>query len=115
MKNYIQNGAMIAVTAPADGVTSGDGVLVGNLFGIASTTTSGGDAVTIQMEGVFDLLKLGTDTIGQGQAVYWDAANRRVTETASGNCLIGAATEAAGNGASVVRVRLNGVSTVAVA
>ena len=36
MKNFIQRGDVITVTAPTGGVTSGQGVLVGNLFGIAS-------------------------------------------------------------------------------
>lgn len=34
MKNYVQRGDVITATAPAN-VTSGDGVLVGLLFGVA--------------------------------------------------------------------------------
>lgn len=33
MKNFIQRGDVITVTAPTGGVSSGQGVLVGNLFG----------------------------------------------------------------------------------
>ena len=33
MKTFIQNGHVITITAPAGGVSSGDGVLVGSLFG----------------------------------------------------------------------------------
>lgn len=44
MKNYIQEGRMITVAAPAGSVTSGDGVIVGSLFGIA--TEAAGDGVT---------------------------------------------------------------------
>lgn len=40
MKNFIQRGDMITVTAPTGGVTSGQGVLVGNLFGVAATTVA---------------------------------------------------------------------------
>jgi predicted RecA/RadA family phage recombinase len=40
MKNSIQRGDMITITAPTGGVTSGQGVLVGNLFGVAATTTA---------------------------------------------------------------------------
>ena len=38
MKNYIQPGNIITVTAPTGGVTSGTGLLVGNLFGIPRRT-----------------------------------------------------------------------------
>ena len=34
-KNYIQPGHTITVAAPTGGVLSGDGVLIGTLFGIA--------------------------------------------------------------------------------
>lgn len=40
MKNFIQRGDMITVTAPTGGVTSGQGVLVGNLFGVAAKTAT---------------------------------------------------------------------------
>lgn len=113
MKNFVQDDDAVTLSAPAGGVGSGDGVLIGNLFGVASSTVSEGGAVNVVMEGVFDLVKLGTDTINQGQRVFWDAGNKRVTETASGNYPIGAATEAAGNGVAVVRVRLDGVATAA--
>ena len=33
MQNYIQNGQVITVAAPAGGVTSGEGLIVGNIFG----------------------------------------------------------------------------------
>jgi len=34
-KNYIQPGQTITIAAPTGGVLSGDGVLIGTLFGIA--------------------------------------------------------------------------------
>ena len=113
MKNFLQDDEIIEVTAPAGGVTSGDGVLIGNLFGIAFTTEAAGAKVNLQTEGVFALPKLSTDTITQGQRVYWDANEAEVTETATGNYLIGVAIQAAGNGVVTVPVRLDGVSTAA--
>jgi plasmid stabilization system protein ParE len=47
MKNYIQEGRMISVAAPAGGMASGDGVVVGALFGVASKTAAAGETVTI--------------------------------------------------------------------
>lgn len=109
MKNYVQPGNTVTLTAPYD-VASGAGLLVGSLFGVASAAALSGAAVEAAIVGVFDLNKLGTDTIDPGQKVYWDNTNKRVTETASGNSLIGAALATAGNGATTVRVRLNGIS-----
>lgn len=107
MKNFVQPGKTVTVTAPYD-VASGAGLLVGSLFGVAAAAAASGAAVEASTEGVFDLNKLSTDTIDAGQLVYWDPSNKRVTETATDNHLIGVALAAAGNGATTVRVRLNG-------
>jgi predicted RecA/RadA family phage recombinase len=109
MKNYVQRGETVTLTAPAS-VLSGAGVLVGSIFGVAEYTAGSGDEVEVNLVGVFDLPKA-AGAITQGAKVYWDNTAKNVTTTASGNSLIGAAVAAAANGASTVRVRLNG-STV---
>ncbi|GAA0599163.1 DUF2190 family protein [Caenispirillum bisanense] len=111
MKNFVQPGNTLSVIAPTGGVTSGAGVLIGNLFGIAAASATEGTSVSLTTVGVFDLPKLGTDTIDQGQRVYWDAANAHITEASTGNYPVGIASEAAGNGTTSVRVRLDGIST----
>lgn len=107
MKNYIQPGNVIAVTAPTGGVASGDGVLVGSLFGIAAGDAAENDNVEVQTTGVFELSKV-TGAISQGAKVYWDDTNKNVTTTATGNTLIGAAVVAAVSGDATARVKLNG-------
>ena len=108
MKNYIQPGNVIAVTAPTGGVASGDGVLVGSLFGIAAGDAAENDNVEVQTTGVFELSKV-TGAISQGAKVYWDDTNKRTTSVATSNTLIGVATEAVAGGAgdTIGRVRLN--------
>lgn len=113
MKTFIQNGASITVAAPAGGVTSGGGVIVGALFGVAATTAAEGEALTIATVGVYELPKLGTAVIAAGGLVSWDATNHRCDAPGAGRYPIGAAIEAAGNGVGTVKVRLDGVSTVA--
>jgi predicted RecA/RadA family phage recombinase len=113
MKNYIQEGRMITVAAPAGGVTSGDGVVVGALFGVASKTAAAGETVTIATIGVFDLPKLASAVIAAGDPVAWDDAAKQVNVPGTGRYPIGTAIEAAGNGATIVRVRLDGVATAA--
>jgi predicted RecA/RadA family phage recombinase len=109
MKNHVQPGRTVTLPAPAGGVTSGDGVLVGSIFGIASTTALAGEMVAITVTDVWTLPKA-TGAITVGAKLYWDATNKVVTTTASGNSLIGAATSAALSGDATVPVRLNGVT-----
>jgi predicted RecA/RadA family phage recombinase len=87
MKNYIQEGRMITVAAPAGGVTSGDGVV----FGVASKTAAAGETVTIATEGVFDLPKLASAVIAAGDAVAWDNTAKLVNAPATGRYPIGIA------------------------
>lgn len=115
MKTFIQNGASLTVAAPAGGVTSGGGVLVGALFGVAATTATEGEALSIATVGVFALPKLSTAVLAAGDWVSWDATNHRCDAPGAGRYPIGAAIEAASNGAGMVKVRLDGVSTVAAA
>lgn len=114
MKNFIQDDDIIEVTAPAGGVSSGDGVLVGNLFGVACATVAAGGRVNLATEGVFELPKLNTAVIAEGAKVSWDSAAHRCDAPGTGLYPIGVAV-AAGNGATSVKVRLDGVSTAAAA
>ncbi|WP_288943970.1 DUF2190 family protein [uncultured Roseovarius sp.] len=106
MRNYIQPGNAITVTAEA-AAQSGDGVIVGNLFGIASGDAEIGDSLVLATTGVFELPKAATDDMVVGAKVYWNTSNGEATVTASGNTLIGHAVEAAGNPSSAVKVRLS--------
>lgn len=107
MRNYVQAGDKITVTAAA-AAASGEGVKIGTLFGIASGDAAIGDPLVLVTAGVFDMPKVAADDITLGAAVYWRASDGLVTVTASGNTKVGVAVSAAGNGAASVRVRLNG-------
>jgi predicted RecA/RadA family phage recombinase len=109
MKNYAQPGDIITLAAPY-AVASGDGVLVGSLFGVASGDAAEGDPVEAAVVGVFDLKKVASQAWAAGDKIYWDDTNRQATKTAGSHTLIGAAIQAAASGAGDVvgRVRLNG-------
>ncbi|MCC6888101.1 MAG: DUF2190 family protein [Hyphomicrobiales bacterium] len=113
MKNFVQRGDMITVAAPTGGVTSGHGVLVGNLFGVAATTVAEGESVEIATVGVYELPKSASAVIVPGDRVAWDNTAKQVVLPGTGMVPIGIATLAAGNGVATVRVRLDGVSTEA--
>jgi len=113
MKNFVQPGDVISVTAPAN-VASGAGVLVGSIFGVAVNTAVSGDAVEIAVTGVFDLTKAGTQAWAVGARIYWDDTAKNCTTTAGTNKLIGVATAAVGSGAgeTIGRVRLSAAFTL---
>jgi predicted RecA/RadA family phage recombinase len=110
MRNFIQPGDSLAVTVPyAGGVTSGQGVLVGALFGVAAVDGAQNAVIEAQTQGVFDITKEPALAITAGARVFWDNANRRITTTATGNFQVGIATLAALAADTTVRVWLNRV------
>lgn len=108
MKNYVQEGCVVTLTAPYD-VAAGAGLLVGSIFGIAASAALSGAVVEVSRDGVFDVTALSTDTATVGAKLYWDNTNKRLTTTASGNTLVGAATAAKASGDTTARVLLDGV------
>jgi predicted RecA/RadA family phage recombinase len=88
-------------------------VVIGALFGVASKTAAEGETVTIATEGVFDLPKLASAVIAAGDAVAWEDTAKQVNAPGTDRYPIGTAIEAAGNGITTVRVRLDGIATAA--
>lgn len=109
MKNYVQPGNTITLTAPY-AVASGEGLLVGSVFGVASGAAALGEIVEAALVGVFDLTKVGSQAWTVGARIYWDDTNKRCTTVSTDNTLIGVAVEAVASGAgdTIGRVRLNG-------
>ena len=109
MKNYVQPGNTITLTAPY-AVASGDGLLVGSIFGVASGTAALGETVEAALTGVYDLKKVASQAWAAGDKVYWDNTAKEATKTTTSNTLIGVAVVAVAGGAAdtIGRVRLNG-------
>lgn len=109
--NYVQEGEVLTLTAPYTR-TSGQGALVGAIFGVALVDVASGAQASFATEGVFDLTKVGSQSWATvGLAIYWDDSNKYCTTTSGGNTLIGVnvATVGSGAGETTGRVRLNGV------
>ncbi len=113
MKTFIQNGTMITVTAPAGGIASGAGFIVGSLFGVAAVTAAEGESVEIATTGVYELPKDPTAVIALGDRVSWDDAAKQIKPPAVGLYPVGIAIEAAGSGVATLKVRLDGIATQA--
>lgn len=104
MKNFVQPGDIVSVTAPAT-VVAGAGVLVGSLFGVAINDAASGSPVNIAVQGVFTLPKVSAETWTVGQLLYWNGT--AVTNVASTNKIIGASLAAVGSGVTSANVLLN--------
>ncbi len=107
MKNYIQDGAVVTLPAPYDRL-SGQGVLVGQLFGVAQAGALSGADVAMVTRGVFELAKTSAQAWTLGVAIYWDDTAKVVTTPATSNTLIGKAMAVAANPSGLGTVRLNG-------
>ncbi len=105
MKNFVQPGDVISVTAPAT-VAAGAAVLVGSLFGVAVNAAASSAPVEIAVTGVYDLPKTAAQAWTVGQLLYWSGT--ALTTTASTNKLVGVAAQAQLAADTVGRVRLNG-------
>lgn len=106
MKNYVQRGDTLTLTAP-ETVVSGALLIVGSFVGVAAHDADNGDDVETSLTGVFTLPKA-AGALSQGAKLYWDSANKNVVSVASGNTLIGHAVTVSASGSSEVNVRLIG-------
>ena len=113
MQNYIQNGQVITGAAPTGGVTSGEGLIVGNIFGVAAYSAAEGDPLELATTGVYKLPKATAAVLTVGARVAWDNIGKNINVPGAGRFPVGVATEAAGNGVTGVAVRLDGVGTAA--
>ena len=109
MKNFIQEGDMIALAAPY-ARSAGEGALIGATFGVAVTDLANAEVGTFALEGVFTLAKAtGASTGGaQGAKAYWVAASKSVSAASSGNTLIGVFNATCADADATCNVRLNG-------
>jgi predicted RecA/RadA family phage recombinase len=84
MKTYIQNGHVITVSAPAGGIASGNGLIVGSIFGITAYSAAEGDPVELSTTGVFQLPKASAAVLSVGTRVSWDDTAKQVNIPAAG-------------------------------
>lgn len=111
MKNYVQPGNVLTLTMPYDR-TSGQAVLVGDTFGVATATAASGAACEVITDGVFDLTKVGSQAWSVGDIVSWDPTNKYLTKTNMGdNRRVGVALAAVGSGSGETtgRVKIGGM------
>lgn len=106
-KNYIQEGDVLDYTAGGAAVAAGAVVLMGKRLGVILRDIAANGTGSASVTGVWQIAKLSTDVVAQGDALYWDAANSRLTSTAGSNVLAGFAANAAGAGTTTINVKIN--------
>lgn len=103
---YRGRGERKLYTAGAD-IAAKDVVELDNELGVAIAAIANGDEGTLSTAGDWELPAKSADTWDDGAALYWDAGNEELTDTASGNQVAGTAIGAKAALATVARVLLN--------
>jgi predicted RecA/RadA family phage recombinase len=106
MKNFVQDGCVVTLTAPSGGVTSGKGVKVGSIIAIAATTQAAAASFEGAVTGVFDVDKATGAAWAEGDLLYWDDTAKNFTKTSTSNTKSGYAVSAAASGDATGRMRL---------
>ena len=106
MKTQVQQGDALYVTAPAGGMTSGNGYTFSKVFGISAYSTPATTVGVVYIRGVFTINKKAADTFAMGDIVYWDNTLFQTTSTSTSNRPIGVAGAAAGAATTTMQVVL---------
>lgn len=103
---YIQPGEAMDHT-PSSAVAKDEVVVFSDKIGVANDAIASGATGILHVAGVFELPCLSTDVVAQGDKLYWDAGNTRLTLTASTHKTAGWAFAASADGVTTCQVKLN--------
>lgn len=109
MKNFLQPGLTLTLTAPAGGVVGGNTYLIGALVVIASHDAAAGTPFAAVRSGAFEVSKVNAQAWTEGQVAYWDnAAGLWTNVGGAGVTRAGTVIEAAANPSALGKVALSG-------
>lgn len=109
-KNFVQKGDVVTVTSPSGGVSSGDPVMIGTLFGVATHDAAEDADLELAVEGVWDIPGDTNLVISAGDRVFWDSTNGWVDKTTASQQCVGVATLDKTQTGATCRVRLGSVT-----
>jgi len=116
MKNFVQTGNILRLTAPSGGVESGTAYLIGGLLVVALHDADATEAFSAVSEGVVELAKEATTAaFTEGEIVYWDGTAGQADESATGRYPVGTCVSGAIAADTTVKLKLFGYATAAVA
>jgi predicted RecA/RadA family phage recombinase len=94
MKNFVQPGNVVSISAPK-AMASGEGILIGKLFGISTKATTAAGVIEMLVEGVVAFKKAGGVTVAEGDAISFDAPTQTIVASGTaGAHVIGLCVEA---------------------
>jgi predicted RecA/RadA family phage recombinase len=105
-KVFVQKGDVVTVVSPSGGVSSGDPVMISDLFGVALHDAAEAAALEIGVEGIFNLPKDSNLIIAQGDRVFWDSTNGWVDKTTTSQVCVGRAVEGKDTAVTPIAVKL---------
>ncbi len=105
---YLHDGRSIQFV-PAEDMAAGSVVVFNNLVGITKIDLAAGSIGVLALDGVYQFTK-GTEAFTTGNFAFWDATNRKVTATATGNVYLGRVVSDALAENETVEVRLEPVA-----
>ncbi len=108
MRNVFQESTKSIQFVADQAYSAGQFVVIRAAMGVIMSTVAAGELAVLQLKGVFIVPKAtGTgQDIQFGQPLYFDATNKVLTATVTGNTLVGFAGEAAAQGENLVKVVL---------
>lgn len=112
-KNFVKPADHLPLVCPYATVASGQGVLVGIIFGVALGAALTGETVEVATEGEWVITALSTDVVSVGAPAYWDDTNRRITSVSTGNTLVGVYTVAKANAETTAQIKLQAINSAA--
>lgn len=89
MKNFLQDGTVVPMTAPAGGVTSGTAYLINAVVVCAMQDAAAGATFPAMIDGCMSLPKAAGLAIAEGALLYWDNTAKNLTTTSAGNTKCG--------------------------
>ena len=107
MKNFIYTEDLVDLPAP-EATTAGQMKQIGSMLAVATVDLASAAVGAWACNGCFLLPKVTTDVMAVRAKLYRDNTAKKLSKTVASNLLAGVCIEAAGNGATDVKIRLNG-------
>jgi predicted RecA/RadA family phage recombinase len=103
----VKDGSVIDYTLTGD-TAVGTVVPLTNIIGVAMVSGLTGETIGLAIDGVYEIAAADADAVAVGDVLYFDATNRVLTTTTTGNARAGIAVSAKpANTPGAVQVKLN--------
>ncbi len=110
--NPVQTGEVIDYTnSGADPIAVGDIVVLTTFCGIAETNIPVGEMGAIAITKVWDVPSVSGTVFAVGDVLYWDAAAKKATKTATNNTRLGVCVASKASGSTRTQVKIGVVCT----